>query len=227
MWFLFALVLLAAGAFLGLKLYQIETAQPFQNQQSSSGVPGPRVATAPAPAASVSKPAIPARTEAKRYSGYEKLLTSGEAALFKALSRALPSDHYLFAKVRMADLLEPIAESPIARRTALEEISAQRLDFVICRGDSWEILGVVELVRAGDQAGEDGGQLEQVFRQTAFPLIRVPAREAYEAEEISRLVQRFHGATPLPAAPVLDARMAVSTGKGWERPPVTTVLAAA
>ena len=193
MW-IFVLLLLPALWYVGLKLYRIETEQPFSNPQA--GVkPVSRAAVAPVMAAPTP------RKDVKRNSGYEKLLTNAEAACFEALKSALGEEHHIFAKVRMGDLLEPVAQSPRERKAALDEVRSERVDFVVCRNRTWEIVAAVELDEPNQKApGEHDQFVNEVFQQTAIPLIRIPAEASSRVEEIAARFAKL--SAPAVIAPV-------------------------
>ena len=199
MWFLYIL-LLAAIAYLGMRLYRIETEHPFQNPSAASSSI-PRLSYTP------SKASVKATGEAKKYCGYEKLLTNAEAALFGALHSALGQDFYLFSKVRMADVFEPVPQTPAARQSALNQICSRHLDFVVCRKGSWEIVAAVEMDEPGQKgAARPEGEVfvDEVFQQCGIPLMRLPHQSAYTVEEVVVLFETVMAGmrkpAPVPAA---------------------------
>lgn len=185
MWFVYILLLLAI-AYLGMRLYRIETEHPFQNPKgASSSIP--RLSATP------SKPLVRSEGDGKRFCGYEKLLTNGEGSFFGVLLKGLNEEYYVFSKVRMADVLEPVAQTPAARQSALNQICSKHLDFVVCRKGSWEIVAGIEL---DDSSHEEAGRAErdqflnEAFQQAGIPLMRVPAQASYSVEEIAGQFQK-------------------------------------
>ena len=225
MWIV-AIVLLLAIAYLGSRLYRIETEHPFLNAKGvASSVP--RLSSTPP------KPSIRTAPEAKRYCGYEKLLTNAEASFFGVLKLVVGEEHYVFSKVRMADVLQPVGQTPGARQSALNQICSKHLDFVVCRSGSWEIVAGVELDDASHREAarmERDAFVDEVFQQVGIPLMRVPAQSAYSVEEISARwakVSAPANASRAAVSAVSAAKAAEPTGKRQSIPAPHQVLVAA
>jgi len=123
------------------------------------------------------------------YRSRKKLLTSAERSFFGALEMALDSQYRVFAKVRLADLIEPA--SPADRSTfqsAFNRIAAKHADFIICRKADLAIVGAVEL---DDQSHESAKRqardrfLEQALQSARIPLLRIKAARQYDTAQLS------------------------------------------
>lgn len=189
MWIVY-LALAAALGFLGVKIWRVETEHPFRNPRSRT--PSPMEEVAPRIGSGGS-------THVKRFSARENLLTPAEASFFGVLRVAMGEEHYVFSKVRMADLLQPTQQDPSARQKAFNQISAKHLDFVICHASTFEIFAAVEL---DDSSHKEAARLErdafmnESFQQAGIPLIRIPARLGYSVEEIRTAFQKARGLSP-------------------------------
>lgn len=115
------------------------------------------------------------------YFAVQPFLTPAEANFFGILRLALGENFYIFAKVRLADVLQP-AESGASGRRAFLRICGKHVDFVICRKLNWEIAGVIELDDASHRRSARvirDNFLNHIFEEAGLPLIRVPVRESY------------------------------------------------
>lgn len=218
MWFVYIL-LLAAIAYLGMRLYRIETEHPFQNPRAASSAV-PRLSGTP------SKASVRSGGEGKKYCGYEKLLTNAEGALFGALQEAVGEGYYLFSKVRMADVFEPVAQTPAARQSALNQISSKHLDFVVCRKGSWEIVGAVEMDEAGQKEGTKSERdvfVDEVFQQAGIPLMRVAHQPSYTVEEVAGIFEKAIAGVKKPSpvpAETKTVAVAARTNPATTRKPI-------
>jgi hypothetical protein len=139
-------------------------------------------ASSPEPA----KPALP-------YCRAENLLTKGERAFWLPLSQAVNGKYRIFCKVRLADVVCcPPGQSD--EKDWFRKIAHAHVDFVICQPESTRPLLVIEL---DDRSHLDPAQgrrdewKDDVLCAARLPVYRVPAREAYDALELSQTIDRM------------------------------------
>ncbi|MGZ8941016.1 MAG: DUF2726 domain-containing protein, partial [Limisphaerales bacterium] len=111
-----------------------------------------------------------------------------------ALKLAAGNELVVFAKVRMADVLQPVQKGR-AGKEAFNQVSQKHLDFVICRNGTWEIVGAVELDDASHR--RNAGVVRDTFVNIIFagvgiPLIRMPVQSHYSIEELRQRLSFLH-----------------------------------
>lgn len=165
------------------------------------------------------------------YTAARSALSSAERSFHGVLRQAVGSEYEIFAKMRLADVIE-VEKGISARRrySAFGRISAKHLDFVLCERGTFRIVGTIELDDSSHQR-EDRRQrdafVDAALAAAGVPILRFPARRAYSAAEIrARVFQNFRrphgheesGAPPQPSAadahadvaPVVDLPIATS-----------------
>jgi len=75
----------------------------------------------------------------------ESPFTAAEARFLRVLDEALGEEYRVFAKLRLADLLDVRGERGAAWLRAFNQISAKHVDFVVCRRETLEVVAAVEL----------------------------------------------------------------------------------
>ena len=116
------------------------------------------------------------------------LLTPAERAFFAVLRQVVGNDLLLFAKVRLGDILQ-IEEGVSGKRrfAAFGRISSKHADFVLCDARTFAVVGVVELDDRSHQR-RDRQERDRFFdaalAKASIPVLRVPARRAYDAREL-------------------------------------------
>lgn len=131
--------------------------------------------------------------EGEAYEASDALLTPAERAFFGVLQEALASQFYLFAKVRIADIVQPAKRlAAQQRRSAFNRISAKHVDFVICELQTFRVVGAVELDdrshNRSDRQTRDAF-VDSIFNSVGIPIIRFPARQSYSAQQIRDTVE--------------------------------------
>jgi len=131
---------------------------------------------------------------------YEKrrfLFSKAEKSFYLVLRQAVPQDHVVFAKVRLADVLD-VRRGTEQRQRYRNSINAKHLDFVICDQQWLEPRVAIELDDATHARADRQNRDSFPDRATAaagLPLMRVPAQATYDlrvlrAEIESRLSGR-------------------------------------
>jgi hypothetical protein len=122
------------------------------------------------------------------YLATDSLLTPAERSFFGVLQRALSPDYHLFAKVRLADIIELQRDLSDKRRcAAFNRISAKHADFVVCDPQTFRIVGVIELDDRSHRASKR--QVRDQFMDSALgaasiPVLRVPVQRSYSASTL-------------------------------------------
>jgi hypothetical protein len=139
------------------------------------------------------------------------LFSTAERELWGELNQAVGRQHTVFGKVRLADVvtIRPgLKES--AASSAIDEISAISLDFVICRHSNLAVVAGVKLTDAADSskaAADEIACAEGALSAAGVPLVRLAAGKSYPAAKLVAELQRAKNA--LAAAkrtPPTDAR---------------------
>ena len=136
----------------------------------------------------------------------ESPFTAAEARFLRVLDDALGEEYRVFAKLRLADLLDVRGERGAAWLRAFNQISAKHVDFVVCRSETLEVVAAVELDDRSHQAPDRQRRdafVARAFATAELPLVRIPVRRAYLPDEIRAMVLGVgadRGAMPAPAA---------------------------
>jgi len=142
------------------------------------------------------------------YVAKESPFTAAEARFLRVLDDALGEEYRVFAKVRLADLLDVHGERGAAWLRAFNQISAKHIDFVVCRRETLEMVVAVELDDRSHNAPERQRRdafVDRVFATAELPLVRIPVRRAYLPDEIRAMVLGVgtdRGTIPAPTVPV-------------------------
>jgi ssDNA-binding Zn-finger/Zn-ribbon topoisomerase 1 len=131
----------------------------------------------------------PARSAAKYpYQQVSAFLSEAELSFFGVLRQGVGDRGIVFAKVRIADVLETRRGLDNSeRQTALNKIVSKHFDFVICANDSAKPLAAVELDDSSHQRKKQIARDKFVncaARAASLPLIRVPAKNAYSIAQL-------------------------------------------
>jgi hypothetical protein len=150
------------------------------------------------------------------YQKCETLFTPAERSFLGVLQQAVGNNAAIFAKVRVADVVEPkTGLSRSARQKAFNKISAKHFDFLLCDKEDLSIACVIELDDGshhsrGRQARDEF--LKEVCKTADIPLIQVPAASSYIISEVRQLLPRYltikdkseQEPAPLPALRTLE-----------------------
>jgi hypothetical protein len=114
------------------------------------------------------------------------LLTKSEKSFYGVLRRIL-GDCYIFAKVRLADLVEA-DERHLLRKSNFDHIKSKHIDFVICDGALSPLIAV-ELDDSSHQRPDRVARdrdVNRILEIAQLPLLRVPVRKVYDEVEITK-----------------------------------------
>jgi hypothetical protein len=146
---------------------------------------------------------LPGEGGALPYRKRDYLLSGPERALFETLLRVAGDQHHVLAKVRFADVVW-LPKLTAHRWLHWNRIAQKHLDFVLCDRKYIEPLLVVELEASTTRSGHAEERTEFVGAALAaagIPLLRLPVRRSYSADEVGEIVRRrLAAAEPGPRA---------------------------
>lgn len=127
------------------------------------------------------------------YRQKKTLFTEAERSFLGVLEQCLDSTQYrVFGKVRVADIVEP---NPTKKRSewlkAFNSISAKHFDYVICCTDTLQPICVIELDDKSHSKKKRQLRdqfLEKVCLGVELSLLRVPAKRAYQLDEVKKVL---------------------------------------
>lgn len=120
------------------------------------------------------------------------LLTPAERSFYGVLQQVLASDYQILAKVRLADIIQPVQDSNRSSwQSALNRINQKHVDFVLCDSAHLNIVAVIELDDRTHERIER--EVRDSFVDTALkgagiPVLRVSARQSYSPTQIREQV---------------------------------------
>jgi hypothetical protein len=126
--------------------------------------------------------------EAPAFEPRRELFTPAERSFHGVLEQAVAGEFKVFGKVRLGDLVQPTKGLSQSRRTSLRNrIQQKHVDFVLCRPDTLEVAGVVELDDAShgrkDRTDRDDF-VDKALASAGVPVVHFPARKAYAVAEV-------------------------------------------
>lgn len=128
-----------------------------------------------------------AQYESRRY-----LLSKAERSFFGVLETAASGNYRIMAKVRVGDILKPSSGMNATERTrAFNRISAKHIDFILCTPDTLEFVCAIELDDKSHEATDRRTRddlLNQAFADAQLPLLRVPAKAAYNPAQLQKAI---------------------------------------
>lgn len=118
------------------------------------------------------------------------LLSETEKKLFNILEKIAPNDVLIFPKVRVADVLQPRAETGSDEwRLARRRISIKHFDFIVCDKSSYEVRFIIELDRAIHETKKPdsyAGFLHTICGTADLDLKRVRVSQSYDPDTLKR-----------------------------------------
>lgn len=137
-----------------------------------TGTDGPRVSVADS-----------AATRMRLFTLRQRFFTRSEGNFYRALRVAAGSRFFIFAKVRLLDLIDVSPDDMVAKNW----IRSKHLDFVLCHPATLEPLVAIEV------DGASHTRVDRIVRdrfvnalcaQVDLPLIRIPAASWFEPSEV-------------------------------------------
>lgn len=142
----------------------------------------------------------------KSYGDYKhaEFLTPAETAFLAALDEAVSTKYRVFAKVRLADILSPIAWNSSEWHTKFNRISAKHVDFLLCDKITLASVCAVELddiSHGRPDRSERDIFLQQSCQSAGIPLARFPVRRNYLPaailQEVETTILQTHNDKPV------------------------------
>jgi very-short-patch-repair endonuclease len=146
------------------------------------------------------------------YRKQEYLLTTGERSFFGVLSQAISDDMYVFAKVRLSDLLR-VSQGAKDWRVHQNKIQSKHIDFVLCDKATTETRLLIELDDSSHQRANRQSRdafLDEALRGAGLPILHVTARRCYPVAELRQQVLSLLSES----APVAESVAAEEGAKG-------------
>jgi len=110
------------------------------------------------------------------------LLNAKEKLFFQTARRALAPEFEICAKVSLAEVVRPSPAAPFLQRDhALQRLRKEHVDFVVCRPDNSQVLGVIDLDSSEPGHHEDREFFDKVLEAAGLPVLHVEARPQYDA----------------------------------------------
>jgi len=197
--FLLAISLIIIAVLLGVVIYlsRRRTDNGISNtSDKSQTVDGPSVSGQSTEPSGIHNPAPPdqpelgvATSEAPRYRRRGNLFSYQERKFYDVLSRNFGEEVEIFAKVRMADIVD-LANEPKDRGRYINWILTRHIDFVMCDKPQQRPLLGIELDDSShtkyDRAESDRFK-SSVFEQVGLELLRFNVRTYTNAEVVNRI----------------------------------------
>ncbi len=123
------------------------------------------------------------------------LLSAGEKRFYDALSTTLQGSPYLiFAKVRIADLIETKLERTDPNFWKVQgPMNQKHIDFILVdRADTRPLLAI-ELDGGSHQDSERANRdafVNSVFQSAGIPMLHIPARGFYQYTDLRRVIEQ-------------------------------------
>lgn len=135
------------------------------------------------------------------------LLTEAERSFYEVLCRSVERDLVVFPKVRLVDLLWLPRGTP-NRRGLLNRVMSKHVDFVLCTGQLLRPSLAVELddsSHSQEQRRVRDDTVDRILRDANLPLLRVPVRRTYSAEELKETIHLKRD-SPHEERPIVEVR---------------------
>jgi hypothetical protein len=132
----------------------------------------------------------------------DDFLTAAEGAFYRVLKIAAGEELMVCPKVRLADIF---ASNHAEYYHWFNKIAKKHVDFLLCNTTTLRPVLGVELDDASHLRSdrmERDRFVEQVFRGTGLPLLRIPVRRTYDSGQLAAQIRQAI-LTPVPSAPTL------------------------
>jgi hypothetical protein len=124
------------------------------------------------------------------YTRQPSLFSPAERSFLGVLEQASGADYRVFAKVRLADLMQPAFGAK--KQAAFNRIVGKHVDFVLCDSKDLSIVGVIELddkTHSQNHRQLRDAFVDQAFASAGIPIAHFPARAAYTVSSIRNTLQ--------------------------------------
>lgn len=123
------------------------------------------------------------------YQSKDVLCSPAERSFLGALDKIVGKKYRIFAKVRLADIIDVQRQrSASARQRAFNRIAGKHVDFIVCNASDLSIVGAIELDDKSHlkKGRRDRDQfLDKALEAAGVPMLRVKAQSTYSIKEVS------------------------------------------
>jgi anti-anti-sigma regulatory factor len=142
------------------------------------------------------------------------LLSAAEHQFLEVARRALVPEFEVYPKVGLGDVVRPApVASAVLKGKALQRLRKEHVDFAVCRPDTGQILGVIDLDGAESGHHEDREFFDSSLDAAAIPVLRVAVKNQYDAV----ILRQQALATFRPPTRAATMRSIVRRGTVWLR----------
>jgi hypothetical protein len=142
----------------------------------------------------ISPPSGPAGVQLP-YQRKDYLLTKAERAFFGVLPQAVGSQYFIFAKVRLADLVF-IPRGTESRQSHFNRIRSKHIDFVLCDPQVVRPLLAIELDDSSHKRSDRRVRdefVDSALDAAGLPILHVAARASYNVRHLTQAIQEKLG----------------------------------
>ncbi len=132
------------------------------------------------------------------YSKKKILFSAAERSLYEIL-RCITSDHTIFAKVRLSDVIS-VSNRAKTWQANYNQIQSKHLNFLICDATLAPVVAIELNDPSSTQADRTACDefVDAALEAAAVPILRIPIKPSYAVDEIRRLIfPHLHGPGPL------------------------------
>jgi hypothetical protein len=159
----------------------------------------------------------PPKADPLPYLATKYFFSAAERSFYQVLKR-LASDHTVFAKVRLADLVY-VSKGAASWQSHFNRINRKHVDFVLCNRDLAPVVAI-ELDDASHEEEERRDRdefVDQVLASAGLPIVHIRAKRAYAIDQLRAELRPYLPAKAPAEVPHPDDRY--MPPKGW-RPAV-------
>ena len=129
------------------------------------------------------------KTITQSFTTTKKIMTAAELYFYHSIKEVLTSEHVIFTKVRMEDIIQvkPRLQNKFSLRN---KIKSKHIDFVICDAQTGEIQRAIEL---NDSSHDRQDRIDRdifvnkAFESAGIPLLTMKIKKNYSRKDIENL----------------------------------------
>ena len=116
------------------------------------------------------------------FSKIDSLLTPAERRFHATLVTLVPEGHYLFTKVRLADLIA-VRKGTEKRQSFFNRIKAKHVDFVVCDAEMspWIVIELDDRSHQREDRKARDQFVDNAMKAAGIPILHVKAARSYDA----------------------------------------------
>jgi len=171
------------------------------------------------------------------YQSKDVLCSPAERSFLGALDKIVGKRYRIFAKVRLADIIDvQKGLSVSARQSAVNRIAGEHIDFIVCNANDLSILGAIELddkTHRGRGRHERDQFLDRTLKAAGVPVLRIKTQSSYSIKDIfikidsafniSEGLQLDDNQVPMDVTEVSDEKFTDEAGDGFNAENFETV----